>query len=130
MFEYLRSQHTFRGCWEVLVQPLTWHKEGKLCGSCGRKTYPETVYRCASYTLVHSGGAGLKILWSYPWSSFGQSKIQTPLDILPAECLRLSVIAALPCDRDLSLSTHLCLFHTSAQVPEKESASSWPQERL
>ena len=22
---------------------ISWHKEGKLCGSCGRKTYPETV---------------------------------------------------------------------------------------
>ena len=38
------SQHVIRGCFRSFSATASLrHREGKLCGSCGRKTYPETV---------------------------------------------------------------------------------------
>ena len=37
-------QHVFRGCIRSYSATASLrHREGKLCGSCGRKTHPETV---------------------------------------------------------------------------------------
>ena len=37
-------QHVFRGCFRSCSATASLrHREGKLCGSCGRKTHPETV---------------------------------------------------------------------------------------
>ena len=57
------SQHVIRGCFRSFSATASLqHREGKLCGSCSRKTYPRLCSRCASNTLIHSGGAGLMIL--------------------------------------------------------------------
>ena len=38
-------QHVFRGCFRSYSATASLrHREGKLCGSCGRKTHPETVW--------------------------------------------------------------------------------------
>ena len=38
------QQHVFRGCIRSYSATASLrHREGKLCGSCGRKTHPETV---------------------------------------------------------------------------------------
>ena len=44
MFDRLLSSTLSEDTSEVLVQPHSpQHREGNLCGSCSRKTYPETV---------------------------------------------------------------------------------------
>ena len=44
MFDRLRKQHVIRGNFRSSSATASLrHREGNLCGSCGRKTYPETV---------------------------------------------------------------------------------------
>ena len=44
-------QHVIRGCFRSFSATASLrHREGKLCGSCGRKTHPRLCNRCASYT--------------------------------------------------------------------------------
>ena len=57
------KQHVIRGCFRSFSATASLrHREGNLCGSCGRKTYPETVWSVCKRHLIHSGGAGLRIL--------------------------------------------------------------------
>ena len=44
MFDRLQKQHVIRGYFRSFSETASQrHREGNLCGSCGRKTYPETV---------------------------------------------------------------------------------------
>ena len=46
-------QHVFRGCFRSYSATSSLrHWEGKLCGSCGRKTHPRLCRRCASNTKL------------------------------------------------------------------------------
>ena len=92
VFERLHDSTFSEDASEVIVQPLPCGIEK--ANSMARvvvKLTPRLCNRCARYTLIHSGGAGLRILGRILDLLLAKKDLSAPLMILPAEYLGLKV---------------------------------------
>ena len=131
MFDRLLNSTLSEDASEVLVQLL--HCSTEKANSVARvvvKLTPRLCSRCASNTLIHSGGAGLMILLNVSLIFFwAKERSSAPLMFQPAEYLRLKVCPSC-CKWCFSPLYQVLLAPFSPDFPICSSASSRPAGKI
>ena len=130
MFERLQNSTFSEDASEVIVQPLPCGTEK--ANSVARvvvKHTPRLCNRCASYTLVHSGGADLRILGRILDQLLAKEDLSAPLILQPAEYLRLKVWPSC-CKWCFSPLHPVLLAPFSPDFPMRKSTSSRPAGKI